>query len=96
GKTFEITVAGLEVGFDGFKRVILDLGEQDQVWQMLNEAGYAPLPPYIFRDYSREEIESEPDLNGEANNTSNNGLHAEDSSKSAATAHVDREEDLRR
>lgn len=51
GKEFQITVADIEIGFDGFKRLIVDLGEPDNVWQLLNQAGYAPLPPYILRDY---------------------------------------------
>ncbi len=43
--------AAIEIGFDGFKRLIVDLGEPENVWQLLNQAGYAPLPPYIVRDY---------------------------------------------
>lgn len=53
GQNFEIIVVGIEIGFDGFKRLIVDLGEPEHMWQLLNQAGYAPLPPYIVRDYER-------------------------------------------
>ena len=64
GKSFEITVAGIEIGFDGFKRLIVDLGEPEHVWQLLNQAGYAPLPPYIMRDYADDakEVDSSKEL----------------------------------
>lgn len=55
GREFEISVADIEIGFDGFKRLIVDLGEPDQVWKLLDSAGYAPLPPYILRDYEGAE-----------------------------------------
>ncbi|HEY9731885.1 MAG TPA: tRNA preQ1(34) S-adenosylmethionine ribosyltransferase-isomerase QueA [Drouetiella sp.] len=62
GEEFEITVADIEVGFDGFKRLIVDLGEPENVWRLLSQAGYAPLPPYILRDYPREhDDENRPD-----------------------------------
>lgn len=56
GDEFEITVADIEVGFDGFKRLIVDLGEPENVWRLLSQAGYAPLPPYILRDYRGEQV----------------------------------------
>ncbi|CAN5354187.1 tRNA preQ1(34) S-adenosylmethionine ribosyltransferase-isomerase QueA [soil metagenome] len=59
GKSFEISVVGIEIGFDGFKRLIVDLGEPEHVWQLLNQAGYAPLPPYIMRDYAGDSVEPE-------------------------------------
>ncbi len=61
GSEFVITVADIEVGFDGFKRLIVDLGEPENVWKLLNQAGYAPLPPYILRDYGKESAERELD-----------------------------------
>ncbi|MFN8550459.1 MAG: tRNA preQ1(34) S-adenosylmethionine ribosyltransferase-isomerase QueA [Candidatus Obscuribacterales bacterium] len=69
GKDFQITVADIDVGFDGFKRLIVDLGEPDNTWQLLNQAGYAPLPPYILRNYEKaaadpnESHSRETDLN---------------------------------
>ncbi len=54
GQNFEISVVGIEIGFDGFKRLIVDLGEPEHVWQLLNQAGYAPLPPYIVRNYEKD------------------------------------------
>ena len=59
GQDFEISVVDIEVGFDGFKRLIVDLGEPESVWQLLNQAGYAPLPPYIVRDY-QDAFEEKP------------------------------------
>ncbi len=58
GQSFEISVVGIEIGFDGFKRLIVDLGEPEHVWQLLNQAGYAPLPPYIMRDYANDAAHS--------------------------------------
>jgi S-adenosylmethionine:tRNA ribosyltransferase-isomerase len=54
GTSFDISVIDIETGFDGFKRLVVDLGEPENVWQLLNQAGYAPLPPYIQRHYDRE------------------------------------------
>ncbi len=65
GDEFEITVADIEVGFDGFKRLIVDLGEPENVWRLLSQAGYAPLPPYILRDYRGEHAVSEHEIAGE-------------------------------
>ncbi len=54
GKTFDISVLDIEIGFDGFKRLVVDLGQPENVWKLLNQAGYAPLPPYIQRHYDKE------------------------------------------
>jgi S-adenosylmethionine:tRNA ribosyltransferase-isomerase len=61
GKTFEISVVDIATGFDGFKRLIVDLGEPENVWQLLNQAGYAPLPPYILRDYEDHDVIADDD-----------------------------------
>jgi S-adenosylmethionine:tRNA ribosyltransferase-isomerase len=61
GKTFEISVVDIATGFDGFKRLIVDLGEPENVWQLLNQAGYAPLPPYILRDYDDHDVVADDD-----------------------------------
>ncbi len=81
GKSFEISVAGIEIGFDGFKRLIVDLGEPENVWQLLNQAGYAPLPPYIMRDYTSESEQdaSEHDLTEHGN--SDKEVSAKDTSR---------------
>ncbi|MBS1954800.1 MAG: S-adenosylmethionine:tRNA ribosyltransferase-isomerase [Cyanobacteria bacterium SZAS-4] len=80
GQNFEISVVGIEIGFDGFKRLIVDLGEPEHMWQLLNQAGYAPLPPYIVRDYERsfaggsnQENDSEEDFDSglESDSTKN-------------------------
>ncbi|PWU01519.1 MAG: tRNA preQ1(34) S-adenosylmethionine ribosyltransferase-isomerase QueA [Candidatus Melainabacteria bacterium] len=49
GKTRSIRVAGFVLAEDGHKRLLVDLGGQQAVFELLNEIGYAPLPPYITR-----------------------------------------------
>ena len=54
GESFTITVVDLTVGFDGYKRLLVDLGKPENVWRLLSDVGYAPLPPYIQRPYAAE------------------------------------------
>ena len=54
GGTHKITVVDVIQGFDGYKRLVVDLGAAEDVWKILNSSGFAPLPPYIVRDYSTE------------------------------------------
>jgi S-adenosylmethionine:tRNA ribosyltransferase-isomerase len=95
GKTFEISVVDIATGFDGFKRLIIDLGEPENVWQLLNQAGYAPLPPYILRDYEDHDVVAD-DVRAGA--TSTEGATSTDvaTSQGAATKDISRESDLSR
>jgi S-adenosylmethionine:tRNA ribosyltransferase-isomerase len=52
---YKIRIADFSVGPDGFKRVIVDLGAKENVYNLLSQVGFAPLPPYIHRDYRQEE-----------------------------------------
>ncbi|MDX1988521.1 MAG: tRNA preQ1(34) S-adenosylmethionine ribosyltransferase-isomerase QueA [Candidatus Obscuribacter sp.] len=47
----EITVHDIVNGEDGFKRLLVDLGAKETVYELLSQVGFAPLPPYIQRDY---------------------------------------------
>ncbi len=49
GKVYPLRLKDLTVGPDGFKRLLIDLGDRESVFQILKDAGYAPLPPYIQR-----------------------------------------------
>lgn len=46
-----ITIRDIVLGPDGFKRVLVDLGAKENVYNLLSSVGFAPLPPYIVRDY---------------------------------------------
>lgn len=95
GQNFEISVVGIEIGFDGFKRLIVDLGEPEHVWQLLNQAGYAPLPPYIVRDYEKD---YGSDSDEENNSEEDHGSKGENGSEqeNGATKDISRESDLSR
>lgn len=54
GNVFTIEVVDIAVGFDGFKRLVVNLGSGENMWRLLDQAGYAPLPPYIQRSYARD------------------------------------------
>jgi S-adenosylmethionine:tRNA ribosyltransferase-isomerase len=49
GKTQVITVKDIITGHDGFKRLLVDLGSREHVFELLSSIGRAPLPPYIQR-----------------------------------------------
>jgi len=49
-----ITVQDIVLGPDGFKRLLVDLGAKENVYTLLSRVGFAPLPPYITRDYRQE------------------------------------------
>lgn len=61
GGTTEITIKDLVTGPDGFKRILVDLGAKETVYDLLSHIGFAPLPPYIQRNYR----ETEPAHRGE-------------------------------
>ena len=44
-----VTLKEIFSGPDGYKRLLVDLGEASKVWALLNRRGLAPLPPYIRR-----------------------------------------------
>lgn len=52
-----ITVKDIVLGPDGFKRLLVDLGAKENVYNLLSRVGFAPLPPYISRDYRQEKSE---------------------------------------
>ncbi len=47
GKVYSLLLKDLTTGPDGFKRLLIDLGDKESVFEVLKDAGYAPLPPYI-------------------------------------------------
>jgi S-adenosylmethionine:tRNA ribosyltransferase-isomerase len=53
-KTRYIRVAGFILAEDGHKRLLVDLGGQQEVFELLNDIGYAPLPPYIARSIDED------------------------------------------
>ncbi|MBI2811960.1 MAG: S-adenosylmethionine:tRNA ribosyltransferase-isomerase [Candidatus Melainabacteria bacterium] len=95
GKSFEISVAGIEIGFDGFKRLIVDLGEPENVWQLLNQAGYAPLPPYIVRDYASDG-DTDDGAHSSRLHIDTNDSNDKHSSKEVSTKDTPRVSDLNR
>jgi S-adenosylmethionine:tRNA ribosyltransferase-isomerase len=50
-KSGEIIIRDIVLGPDGFKRVLVDLGAKENVYNLLSSVGFAPLPPYITRNY---------------------------------------------
>jgi S-adenosylmethionine:tRNA ribosyltransferase-isomerase len=50
----KFTIADIILDQDGFKRLIVDLGKKEDVYNILQEIGYAPLPPYIVREKAGE------------------------------------------
>ena len=50
GGTRKAIVDDVTVGGDGFKRLILNLINNENMMQILKDSGHAPLPPYIKRD----------------------------------------------
>ncbi len=61
----EITVVDLIYDKDGFKRLLLDLGSQDEAYRIMQMAGQAPLPPYIERSRSVDETEEQSTMQKE-------------------------------
>ena len=57
GKVYPLVLKDITTGPDGFKRLLVDLGDRENVFQILRDVGYAPLPPYI-----QQEKDSQDDL----------------------------------
>ncbi|MBZ0184666.1 MAG: tRNA preQ1(34) S-adenosylmethionine ribosyltransferase-isomerase QueA [Candidatus Obscuribacterales bacterium] len=55
GSKLKVTVLDLITDKDGFKRVVLDLHSNENLNAILEQAGHAPLPPYIERAEPRHE-----------------------------------------
>lgn len=55
GKVYPLIIKDLTVGPDGFKRLLVDLGDRESVFKVLKDVGYAPLPPYIQQEKDAEE-----------------------------------------
>ena len=49
GTTFALTIADIVSGIDGHKRLLVDLGNTNNVFTLLSQIGQTPLPPYIRR-----------------------------------------------
>ncbi len=49
-KQYSITIKEFILDHDGYKRLVVDLGSQEDVFELLRSVGFAPLPPYIVRD----------------------------------------------
>jgi S-adenosylmethionine:tRNA ribosyltransferase-isomerase len=56
-RRYEAKVVDIVSGANGQKRLILDLGSQDDTFELLREIGFAPLPPYIRRGAPQPNIE---------------------------------------
>lgn len=52
----ELKVHGFAVAEDGQKRLLVDFGSQENVYRILADAGFAPLPPYIRRLTGEQDI----------------------------------------
>ncbi len=52
GTSYTITVQEIVFAEDGQKRLLLDLGAPENVYPLLSQVGYAPLPPYIHREHA--------------------------------------------
>ncbi len=50
GKVYPLILQELTTGPDGFKRLLVDLGDRQNVFEILKDVGYAPLPPYIQQE----------------------------------------------
>lgn len=50
----QIVITDIITAEDGQKRVLVDLGSAQNVYELLSTIGYAPLPPYIHRDAATE------------------------------------------
>jgi len=49
---FHVKVSDVTVGMDGHKRLVVYLGQPKEVFNLLQDAGQAPLPPYITRSFA--------------------------------------------
>ena len=52
GIDYSLCIENIVTDFNGYKRVIVDLGSSQNIFRLLQEIGSAPLPPYINRDPS--------------------------------------------
>jgi S-adenosylmethionine:tRNA ribosyltransferase-isomerase len=62
GEERPITIKAIITAEDGFKRVLVDLGAGASVFELLNQIGQAPLPPYIMRNQNNSAIDRADDL----------------------------------
>ena len=56
GKFKKAVVDDVTVGGDGFKRLIINLLDNQNMMQILKDSGHAPLPPYIKRDLAPSDL----------------------------------------
>lgn len=64
----KITITDIIIDQDGFKRLVVDLGRKEDVYNILQSVGYAPLPPYIVRTKPIDD-----DSNDQEEDSGNNG-----------------------
>jgi S-adenosylmethionine:tRNA ribosyltransferase-isomerase len=70
GKVYSLLLKDLTTGPDGFKRLLIDLGDRESVFEVLKDSGYAPLPPYIQQ--AQEKLgQTPPSGEGSATKTGN-------------------------
>lgn len=62
GREAEIVIEQIELGPDGHKRAVVNLGGQENTYKLLADVGNAPLPPYIERGRSLNETSRDTDL----------------------------------
>jgi S-adenosylmethionine:tRNA ribosyltransferase-isomerase len=68
GAHYELLIADVITAEDGFKRLLVDLGPGSNVFNLLNEIGMAPLPPYILREKPKHADEEEKSIDFENEN----------------------------
>jgi S-adenosylmethionine:tRNA ribosyltransferase-isomerase len=56
-KNFKVLITNIITAEDGHKRLLVNLGTQTDVFELLNDAGQAPLPPYITRADPQTDID---------------------------------------
>jgi S-adenosylmethionine:tRNA ribosyltransferase-isomerase len=68
-REYDAQITEFVTGQDGHKRLLLDLGSQENSFKILSEVGFAPLPPYIHRlESSRAEMQENLDRAEEESN----------------------------
>jgi len=64
-KQYPVKVVDIVCGADRKRRLMIDLGSQQNTFDLLKEIGFAPLPPYIHRPHPSPVFEPSPDAPAE-------------------------------
>ena len=101
GTLHAIKIVDIITAEDGFKRLLVDLGDGAKVFQLLSEIGSAPLPPYILRnkkDGAAAETfsQDDDDFDMTSNSSSSSNSSSGECGEAAPTAEETRSFDLDR